>query len=94
MRSWVETLPDITARLDRGGVILDAGAGEGWSTIALANAFPEAHVVGFDLDVPSVEVARRHIADAGLSDRVSFVLRQRGRRGGAPGGDGWRRSRS
>ncbi len=73
MRSWVETLPDITARLDRGGVILDAGAGEGWSSIALANAFPEAHVVGFDLDGPSVEVARRHIADKGLSDRVSFV---------------------
>ena len=35
-------LPDIAAQLDRGGIILDAGCGEGWSTIGLARAFPAA----------------------------------------------------
>ena len=74
MRSWVETLPDITEKLDRGGIILDAGAGEGWSTIGLARAFPAATVVGFDLDEKSVEAARRHIKEAGLQDRVRFFL--------------------
>jgi ubiquinone/menaquinone biosynthesis C-methylase UbiE len=73
MRSWVETLPDVTERLDRGGIILDAGAGEGWSTIGLARAFPAATVVGFDLDERSVEAARRNVAGAGLEDRVRIV---------------------
>jgi ubiquinone/menaquinone biosynthesis C-methylase UbiE len=73
MRSWVEQLPDVTARLDRGGVILDAGCGEGWSTIALAKAFPEATVVGVDLDPASVEVAKCHVEDAGLGGRVTIV---------------------
>jgi len=73
MRDWVETLPDIAARLDRGGVILDVGCGEGWSTIGLAQAFPAATVVGIDLDEQSVEVARHHVSRAGLADRVSVV---------------------
>ncbi len=73
MRDWVETMPDIAARLDRGGVILDVGCGEAWSTIGLARAFPAATVVGIDLDEQSVEVARHHVDRAGLSDRVSVV---------------------
>jgi SAM-dependent methyltransferase len=73
LRSWVEQLPDVTARLDQGGVILDAGCGEGWSSIGLATAFPRATVVAVDLDPASVEVARVHVAAAGLSDRVHVV---------------------
>ena len=73
MRTWVEELPDIAARLDRGGVVLDAGCGEGWSSIGLARAFPAARVVGVDLDQASVDEARHHVAEAGLSDRVSIV---------------------
>jgi len=73
MRGWVEAMPDVAARLDRGGVILDAGCGEGRSTIGLARAFPAATVVGVDLDAQSVEVARRHVAEAGLDGRVSIV---------------------
>ncbi|RYP84607.1 methyltransferase domain-containing protein [Nocardioides guangzhouensis] len=73
MRAWVEELPDVAARLDRGGVVLDAGCGEGWSSIGLARAFPAARVVGVDLDQASVDEARRHVAEAGLSDRVSIV---------------------
>ena len=73
VRSWVEQLPDIAARLDQGGVILDAGSGEGWSSIGLANAFPNATIIGVDLDPASVEVARGHVAVAGLSDRVQII---------------------
>jgi SAM-dependent methyltransferase len=73
MRSWVEQLPDIAALLDQGGVVLDAGCGEGWSSIGLANAFPRARVVGVDLDAASVEVARSHVEAAGLADRVTIV---------------------
>lgn len=73
LESWVAQLPDITARLQDGGVILDAGCGEGWSSIGLANAFPNATVVGVDLDPASVEMARCHVAAAGMDDRVQII---------------------
>ena len=63
MRSWVETFcPTSPYRLDRGGIILDAG----WRVRAgRRSAWPArsraATVVGFDLDEASVEAARRHI---------------------------------
>ena len=74
MRAWVDTLPDRAAALDAGGTVLDAGCGIGWSTIALANAFPEARIVGLDLDVASIEEAREHAAAAGVADRVTFLV--------------------
>lgn len=70
---WLGHLPDVSARLAHGGTILDAGCGVGWSTVALAEAFPECAVLGVDLDESSIDDARRHAAAAGLSDRVTFV---------------------
>ena len=52
----------------------DVGCGVGWSTIALALAYPGATVVGLDLDEPSVEAARANAADAGVADRVTFRI--------------------
>jgi len=57
-----------------GARILDVGCGAGWSTIALARAYPAATVVGVDIDAPSVEMARRFTAEAELTDRVSFLV--------------------
>jgi len=74
MRDWVNTLPDRAAALDAGGAVLDAGCGIGWSTIGLANAFPNARIVGVDLDASSIEEARLNARAAGVSDRVEFVL--------------------
>ena len=73
LRGWVDALPDRAASLDAGGAVLDAGCGVGWSTIALANAFPNARIVGLDLDEASIIEARRNAIDAGVADRVSFV---------------------
>ncbi len=52
--------------------IADIGSGGGWSTIALARAYPQAEVEGWDVDEPSVKLARDNAADAGLADRVRF----------------------
>ncbi|NPD03624.1 class I SAM-dependent methyltransferase [Nocardioides sp. zg-1308] len=50
-----------------GATVLDVGAGGGWSTIALARAYPEADVSGIDIDRPSVELARANAAAAGVA---------------------------
>ncbi|MFE3998951.1 class I SAM-dependent methyltransferase [Nocardioides sp. YIM B13467] len=53
--------------------ILDVGSGGGWSSIALARAYPEATVLGIDIDQPSVDMAVANARDAGVEDRVRFV---------------------
>lgn len=74
MRGWVDSLPDRAAALDAGGTVLDVGCGLGWSTIALAKAFPNARIVGVDLDEASIDEARVNAHEAGVADRVEFVL--------------------
>jgi ubiquinone/menaquinone biosynthesis C-methylase UbiE len=71
---WLPAVPDVDARLrsEPAARIADIGCGEGWSTIALARAYPRARVVGVDLDGPSIEAARRHAAEAGLNGNLEF----------------------
>ncbi|AIY00943.1 hypothetical protein ART_1344 [Arthrobacter sp. PAMC 25486] len=56
----------------QGAHITDLGAGCGWSTLALANAYPGAAVVGIDLDGPSIEQARQNARRSGLEGRATF----------------------
>ena len=71
---WLPSIPDIDARLRAmpPATVVDVGCGEGWSTIALAKAYPQARVIGVDLDAPSIDAARRHAAEAGVADLVEF----------------------
>lgn len=50
----------------------DIGCGAGWSTLALARAYPEASLRGFDIDLPSIDMASQNASSAGLGDRVTF----------------------
>jgi SAM-dependent methyltransferase len=69
-------LPDVHARLGRPGCrVADVACGAGWSSLALARAYPDLLVDGLDLDAAAVASARRNAADAGLGDRVSFAAR-------------------
>jgi SAM-dependent methyltransferase len=73
-REWLASIADVHDRLtaDPPARVVDIGCGEGWSTLALARAYPRARVVGIDLDGPSIEAARRHAAEAGTDDGVDF----------------------
>ena len=53
--------------------VLDVGCGGGWSSIALARAYPSATVLGVDIDQPSVDMAVANARNAGVSDRVRFL---------------------
>jgi SAM-dependent methyltransferase len=73
---WLASgVPDLHERLSRptGVRILDAGCGLGWSSIALAQAYPDATVVGVDLDAPSIDEARQNAERAGVGDNLTFV---------------------
>jgi 2-polyprenyl-3-methyl-5-hydroxy-6-metoxy-1,4-benzoquinol methylase len=55
--------------------VADIACGVGWASIALARAYPNAIVDGFDLDDSSIELARRYAVESGVADRVQFHVR-------------------
>lgn len=69
----VASVPALHEVLSRPGArVADIGCGGGWSTIALARAYPQARFEGIDIDLPSVRLAERNAVEAGLSGLVSF----------------------
>jgi len=74
---WLPAIPDVDARLrsDPPARVADVACGEGYSTIAIARAYPTALVDGLDLDDASIEAARTHLEGSGVEDRVTFHLR-------------------
>lgn len=79
-RPWFDQLPDALSGIDglqsvlsrAGARVADVGTGAGWSAIALARAYPQLTVEGFDIDEPSIETARANAIAAGVADRVRF----------------------
>jgi 2-polyprenyl-3-methyl-5-hydroxy-6-metoxy-1,4-benzoquinol methylase len=74
--AWLPAIPDLHTRLgnDPPARIADAGCGVGWSTLALARAYPRASVIGFDTDAASVDAARRRAA----AETVAVRFEQKG----------------
>lgn len=71
-RELLPAISTVHAALSAGARVADIGCGAGWSSIGIALAYPHVTVDGYDLDEPSVELARRHAAEAGVADRVRF----------------------
>lgn len=66
-------LPEIDSVLRRpGALIADVGCGAGWSSVAISRAYPQAQVEGWDVDRPSVDLARANGLRAGLEQRLIF----------------------
>lgn len=71
-QEYLAKVPGLDSTLESGGVIADVGCGLGWSSIGIALAFPSVRVHGFDLDEPSIELARANAEAAGVAERVTF----------------------
>ena len=82
VQHWLPALDGVTAKLERGGKVADVGCGYGWSTVLMAQAFPNSQFVGYDFHAGSIEQARAHAEGAWRGRPHAF----RGRQGeGVPG---------
>jgi len=72
--SWLPALEGVEAKLRSGARVADVGCGHGASTVIMARAYPDSVFTGSDYHAESIAVARKHAADAGLADRVSFEV--------------------
>lgn len=74
---WLPAVPDLHERLIREppARVADIACGTGWSSIAIAEAYPRARVDGLDSDERSIALARRNALGAGLAERVRFEVR-------------------
>ncbi len=77
---YLPAVPDVHERLssDPPARVADVACGVGWASIAIARAYPNARVDGFDLDPLSIELARVNAEAAGVGDRVTFETRDAG----------------
>ena len=77
LADWFPVIADVDARLGSppGACVADLGCGTGWSSIAIAQAYPHAFVDGIDTDAASIDTARVNAAAEGLDDRVRFFVR-------------------
>jgi len=74
VQNWVPALDGVEAKLKAGARVADVGCGVGFSTLLMAEAYPNSKFVGYDFHEPSVEEARRHAHSHNVGDRVSFEV--------------------
>jgi SAM-dependent methyltransferase len=77
LAGWLAAVPEVDERLRAkpSARVADIACGTGWSSIAIARAYPDVVVDGFDLDEASIATAHRNVAAAGLADRVRPAVR-------------------
>src|SRR6202042_1551080 len=72
VQTWIPSLDGVRAKLAANGKVADIGCGVGFSTILMAQAFPNSQFVGFDFHEPSILEARKHAKTHGVDARVRF----------------------
>ncbi|MCV2488681.1 methyltransferase domain-containing protein [Geodermatophilus sp. YIM 151500] len=74
VQNWIPALDGVEAKLTAGAKVADVGCGFGSSSVLIAEAYPRTTVVGSDYHAESIEQARKHAAEAGVADRVTFEV--------------------
>lgn len=72
--TWLPALDGVVERLTKGITVADIGCGHGFSTLMMAEAFPNSRFHGFDTHTASIEAAREHAETAGVGGRAEFAL--------------------
>jgi len=74
VNAWLPALEGVVEKLNRGARVADIGCGHGWSTVLMANAFPNSQFIGYDFHAESIESARAHASAHGVQDNVMFEV--------------------
>lgn len=70
--SWLPAIEGMVPRLEAGAKVADIGCGVGFSTLLMAEAYPNSRFVGYDFHQPSIDEANAHARTHGVADRVRF----------------------
>ena len=71
-RDWLASVPGLINKLENSAKIADIGCGCGQSSIAMAEAFPNATVLGIDYHAPSIKRAIKLAKTKGLKN-IEFL---------------------
>ncbi len=73
---WLPAITDVDSRLraEPPARVVDVACGTGWSSIAMAQAYPTILVDAIDLDQDAIAVARQYADQAGVAGRVTFSV--------------------
>jgi len=71
---WLPALDGVVGKLERGARVADVGCGHGVSTVIMAKAFPNSQFIGYDFHPSSIEHARAHAREHGVTDNVRFEV--------------------
>ena len=74
--TWLPAIPEVDRRLraDPPARVADVACGTGWSSIAMARAYPKLTVDGFDLDPDVIAAATENAEETGMAGRVRFAV--------------------
>jgi 2-polyprenyl-3-methyl-5-hydroxy-6-metoxy-1,4-benzoquinol methylase len=73
---WLPAIPEVDRRLraEPPARVADVACGTGWSSIAMARAYPGITVDGFDVDPDVVAAATQSVRETGMAGRVRFAV--------------------
>lgn len=74
VEKWLPALDGVVAKLKAGARVADVGCGHGFSTLIMAEAFPNSEFIGFDFHDASIEEARGHARKHGAGKNVRFEV--------------------
>ncbi|WP_033957606.1 class I SAM-dependent methyltransferase [Psychroserpens jangbogonensis] len=73
VQTWLPALDGVVEKLQKGAKVADVGCGHAASTMIMAKAFPNSEFIGFDFHQDSIDHAKMHAQEEGLTN-ISFQL--------------------
>jgi len=71
---WLPALDGVVDKLMSGAKVADVGCGHGWSTVIMAQAFPNSQFIGYDFHPSSIENATAHAKEHNVSANCRFEV--------------------